>query len=346
MRKVLPNACYIGFTGTPVMKKDKNTVEKFGGLIDTYTINRAVEDKAVVPLLYEGRHVEQKVDAASIDSWFEKLTEKLTKEQAADLKRKFTTTDQLNKAEQKVARIAWDISEHFRDNWQRTPFKAQLVAQDKATALLYKKYLDEFDLVTSEVLISGPDEREGETDIYAENKQEVIKFWKAMMGKYGSEKEYNKQIINAFKTADHPEIIIVVDKLLTGFDAPRNTVLYLTRSLKEHTLLQAIARVNRLYEGKDFGYIIDYRGVLQSLDQALDLYSALPEFDKEDLEGTLTDVNRVIDSLPQKHSVLWDIFKEIKNKHDEEAATNSFWLMKRCGASFMIVSLIFPKPWQ
>lgn len=320
MRKTLPKACYIAFTGTPIIKKDKNTVVKFGGLIQpSYTISQAVKDKAVVPLLYEGRHVEQKVDSESIDSWFDKITEKLTKEQVADLKKKFATTDQLNKAEQKVMRIAWDISEHFRDNWQDTPFKAQLITQDKATSLLYKKYLDEFGMVSSEVLISGPDEREGEEDIYAENKEEVIRFWKAMMAKYGSEKEYNKQIINAFKYGETPEIIIVVDKLITGFDAPRNTVLYLTRMLKDHTLLQAIARVNRLYEGKEFGYVIDYRGVLENLDQALDLYSALPDFDKEDLFGTLTDVSVEVQTLPQKHSVLWDIFKEVKNKYDEEA---------------------------
>lgn len=320
MRKTLPKACYTAFTGTPIMKKDKNTVIKFGGLIQpSYTISQAVKDKAVVPLLYEGRHVEQKVDSESIDSWFDKITEKLTKEQVADLKKKVTTTDHLNKAEQKVMRVAWDISEHFRDNWQGTPFKGQLITQDKATALLYKKYLDEFGMISSEVLISGPDEREGEEDIYTENKEEVIRFWKAMMSKYGSEKEYNKQIINAFKYAETPEIIIVVDKLITGFDAPRDTVLYLTRMLKDHTLLQAIARVNRLYEGKEFGYVIDYRGVLENLDQALDLYGALPDFDKGDLANTLTDVSVEVQTLPQKHSVLWDIFKEIKNKYDEEA---------------------------
>ena len=318
MRRVLPNACYIGFTGTPIMKKDKNTVEKFGGIIDTYTIDRAVADEAVVPLLYEGRHVTQKVDSESIDAWFDRITEGLTKEQAADLKKKFSTTDQLNKAAQKVMRIAWDVSEHFRDNWQGTGFKGQLVAQDKATALLYKKYLDEFGMVSSEVLISAPDEREGEEDLYEENKREVQRFWKKTMQKYGNEREYNKQVINAFKHADHPEIIIVVDKLLTGFDEPRNTILYLTRKLKDHTLLQAIARVNRLCEGKEFGYILDYRGVLENLDHALDLYSALPEFDAKDIKDILTDVSEPISTLPQKHSVLWDTFKEVKNRQDEE----------------------------
>lgn len=116
-----------------------------------------------------------------------------------------------------------------------------------------------------------------------------------------------------------PEIIIVVDKLLTGFDAPRNTVLYLDRDLKEHTLLQAIARVNRLHEGKDFGYILDYQGVLANLDGALALYDKLPGFDEEDIEGTLTDVSETIKSLPQKHSDLWEIFETIANKYDREA---------------------------
>lgn len=319
MRKVLPNACFIGFTGTPVIKKEKNTINKFGGLITpTYTIAQAVEDKAVVPLLYEGRHVEQTVNAGSVDTWFARITEGLSKEQAADLKRKFARTDQLNKAEQKVMRIAYDISDHFRKTWKGTPFKAQLVAQDKNTALLYKKYLDEFGMVTSQVLISGPDEREGEEDIYEENTQAVQRFWAKMMEKYGTEKEYNKQLIDAFKYTDEPEVIIVVDKLLTGFDAPRNTVLYLTRMLKDHTLLQAIARVNRLHEGKEFGYIIDYRGVLGHLDTAMALYNSLAEFDQKDLAGTLIDVSEYVRTLPQKHSELWDVFKAVHNRRDVE----------------------------
>ena len=322
MRKALPNACFIGFTGTPVVRKEKNTISRFGGLIDSYSIDQAVRDKAVVPLLYEGRHVDQKVDEESIDAWFEKLTEKLSPEQVADLKKKFTTSNQLNKTEQKVMRIAWDISTHFRDNWQGTEHKGQLVAQDKVTALLYKRFLDEFGMVSSEVLISAPDDREGNTDIYEGNRQEVVEFWNRMVGKNGrfvNEKEYNKQIINAFKYNEEPEIIIVVDKLLTGFDAPRNTILYLTRELKEHNLLQAIARVNRLFEGKEFGYIIDYRGVLQNLDHAFDLYGQLSVYDPEDLGQALTDVSGEVAKLPQRHSDLWDLFKGIKNKQDVEA---------------------------
>jgi type I restriction enzyme, R subunit len=112
--------------------------------------------------------------------------------------------------------------------------------------------------------------------------------------------------------------VIVVSKLLTGFDAPRNVVLYVCRSLVEHNLLQAIARVNRLYEGKDFGYILDYYGVLQELGKAMDVYGHLPGFDAKDLAGTVVDVANEVASLPQKHSELWDVFQGVKNRLDEE----------------------------
>lgn len=320
MRQVLPNACFIGFTGTPVMKKERNTVNKFGGIIPIpYSINQAVEDKAVVPLLYEGRHVEQTVNSGSIDSWFDRVTEDLTESQKADLKKKFARTDQLNKAEQKVMRVAYDISVHFRDNWKGTSFKAQLVTPSKKTALLYKKYLDEFRMVTSEVLISAPDDREGEEEVDEETSDVVKQFWKKMMTRFGTDKEYDRQVREAFKHSDEPEIIIVVDKLLVGFDAPRNTVLYLTRKLEDYMLLQTIARVNRLHEGKEFGYIIDYRGVLGALDTAMALYHSLENYDEKELEGTLIDVAAYVEQLPQRHSELWAIFREVKTSRDPEA---------------------------
>ena len=325
MRRVLPQACFIGFTGTPVTKKQKSTIGTFGGLIHSYTITEAVEDKAVVRLLYEGREVPQTVDAAQIDRWFEEWTEGKTKKQKADLKRKYATSGELNKTEQKVMAIAWDIGKHFSQTWKGTPFKAQLVAPDKATALLYKRYLDEFGKVTSEVLISGPDEREGfdEVDQAEEltegDKAKVVAFWNRMMAKHGGPSEYQRNLINSFNHSDDPEIIIVVHKLLTGFDAPRNTVLYLCRPLKGHTLLQAIARVNRLYEGKEFGYIIDYVGVLQNLDKALDVYGKLADFDEADLAGTVIPVADEIGKLPQRHSDVREIFKSLPNDQDQEA---------------------------
>lgn len=319
MRQMFPNACYLGFTGTPLMKKEKNNFAKFGGLIEPhYSISQAVEDGAVVPLLYEGRHVEMEQNKAAIDLWFDRHTQGLTKEQKADLKKKYARAEMLNKAEQVIYMRAFDISEHFRAAWQGTGFKAQLVGPNKAAALKYHQYLNEIGFVTSDVVISPPDTREGYEEIDDEPTDEVVKFWQKMMKRYGSEEEYTKQIINQFKHGTEPEILIVVDKLLTGFDAPRNAVLYLCRILREHTLLQAIARVNRLYEGKEFGYIVDYASVLGELDKALTMYGALEEFDENDLAGTLTSVDAEVEKLPQRYSDLWDLFKEVKNSYDEE----------------------------
>ena len=318
MKQILPNACYIGFTGTPLMKSEKSTAMKFGGFIDEYTIDQAVRDKAVVPLLYEGRHVPQRVDRDSIDTWFDMVTRGLTEEQKADLKKKYSRITQLNSSDQKIHMIAFDISEHYRKNWKGTGFKAQIATPSKLAALKYKEYLDDFGDVDSEVVISSPDNREGHEDPLEDLSDRVQIFWRNMMERFGNEGEYNDTIVNDFIEAEYPEILIVVDKLLTGFDAPNNTVLYLAKKIKEHTLLQAIARVNRIRKGKDHGYIIDYEGILGELDKALTTYSVLENFDEKDLEGAMTNVMEEVRNLPQRHSDLWDIFKEIENRMDEE----------------------------
>jgi type I restriction enzyme R subunit len=281
MRKVLPNACYIGFTGTPLKKKDKNTVAKFGGVIDAYTIDEAVRDKAVTPLLYEGRRVSPGAD-------------------------------------RRIFMVARDISEHFNKNVPK-PFKAQLATGSKTAAIKYKQVLDDIGLVTSEALISGPDAREGDEAFERAGDENIQAFWRRMMERFGSEKEYNRSLIEAFNKSDEPEIIIVVDKLLTGFDSPRNMVLYLDKGLKGHALLQAIARVNRLREGKEFGFIIDYFGVIGELGEALDLYTSLYEFEREDLTSAMTDISEEAAKLPRRHSDLWDIFKGLRKWNDEEA---------------------------
>ncbi len=328
MRQMFPNACYLGFTGTPLMKKEKNNFIKFGGLIEPhYSIKQAVQDKQVVPLLYEGRHVEMVQDKEAIDIWFDRHTQGLTKEQKADLKKKYARAEMLNKAEKVIYMRAFDISEHYRQNWQGTPFKAQLVAPSKLAALQYHGFLDDFGHVTSEVIISPPDSREGYDEVDAEPSDEVVLFWQKMMKRYGSEEEYNTQITSRFLYGDEPEILIVVSKLITGFDAPRNTVMYLCRTLREHSLLQAIARVNRLYENealgaeKEFGYIVDYSSILGELDKALNMYAeaGLEDFDEADLQCTLTSIYDEVAKLPQRYSDLWELFKEVKNRHDEEA---------------------------
>lgn len=319
MRRTLPNACYIGFTGTPLLKKEKSSFARFGGLIEPhYPVRQAVKDQAVVPLLYEGRHVEMEQNQDAIDLWFARHTEDLAEEQKADLKKKYSHARALNQADQVVHMRAFDINRHFQASWQGTGFKAQLVAPSKATALKYHEYLNAIGTVSSEVVISPPDTREGHAEVGAGATSEVSRFWDKKMAQYGSEDNYNKQVINQFKHADQPEILIVVDKLITGFDAPRNTVLYLCRNLREHTLLQAIARVNRLHEGKEFGYIVDYANVLGELDTALTAYDALSGFEESDLADILASIHAQVSKLPQRYADLWDLFKEIKNSRDEE----------------------------
>ncbi|PTX94088.1 restriction endonuclease subunit R [Spartobacteria bacterium LR76] len=322
MQKALPNACYIGFTGTPLMKAEKNTANKFGGFIEpAYTIREAVEDNAVVPLLYEGRHILQAVNQKPVDQMFEAMCDGLTPEQKADLKRKFSARDELNRLHSRLYLIAWDVSQHFAGQWKGTGFKGQITVPGKKEALILKDFFDQFGKISTEVIISGPTEIENaEEHPKVEQDESVERFWKSMMAKYGSEKEYNRCLIESFKKGDDPEVLIVVDKLLTGFDAPRNVVLYIARNLKGHTLLQAIARVNRLHPGKDFGYIIDYYGVVSELHDALELYSSLDgKFDREDLEGALTSIAEEIKRLPGLHDAVWELFKDLKNKKDEEA---------------------------
>ena len=183
--------------------------------------------------------------------------------------------------------------------------------------------VDESRRCRAEIVISEPDDREGQEEVDKASKDRVRVFWAEAMERYGSETEYNRRIIGAFKGPATPEILIVVSKLLTGFDAPRNTVLYVCKPLKEHNLLQAIARVNRLHEEgdaeKQFGFIIDYQGLLGELDSALTTYSALEGYDPEDLVGAVLDVREEIRKLRHYHGRLWVLFRPVRNKKDMEA---------------------------
>jgi len=212
------------------------------------------------------------------------------------------------------------LSEHFVRNFKdkRLGFKAQLATASKAMALRYKKYLDECGLLSNEVVISPPDTREDHEDIESDNIPEVKQFWQRIMQRFGSDEAYNREIIADFHRADGVELLIVVDKLLVGFDKPRNTVLYIDKPLKDHAILQAIARVNRLFDGKEFGYVIDYRGILGELNEAIETYDALADFEAEDVAGTIKDVAAEVEKLPQRHSDLWAVFQGV-NTEDPEA---------------------------
>jgi type I restriction enzyme R subunit len=325
MRRSLPLANFIAFTGTPLLTRERSSFRTFGDLIHRYTIKDANDDKAVVPLLYEGRYVEKRLAEGGLDSWFDVVSRDLTPEQRRDLKRRFSTEKALSAAGQVIRAKAFDISEHYRRHWQGTGLKAQLIAPDKASAIRFKEVLDEIGDVSSEVVISAPgNDMDVETGD-RESRELVQRFWTRTIERFGSEDAYNQQVIEAFKGPGQPEILIVVSKLLTGFDAPRNTVLYVCRSLRDHTLLQAIARVNRLYDPptaddptKDFGVVIDYEGLLQELDQALDKYSALDDFDSDDIAGTVASVREEIARIDARWSAVWAIFNGLR-RDDREA---------------------------
>lgn len=321
MKQVFPNACYLGFTGTPLMKDEKNTMIKFGGrLIHKYTIKDGVEDKTIVPLLYEGRMVEQTVNRTAIDNRLEMITRNLNQKQAEILKQKWSHFEKIASSEQRIRLIADDIYVHFSKFYKGTPFNAMLATDSKFDAIRYKEAFDEYGDLRVAVVISAPDMREGNDEVDGELNDRVIKFWKKQMDAYGDPAKYEEHIKSEFVDGEDVDILIVVDKLLTGFDAPRASVLYVDKPIKEHTLLQAIARVNRIYDGKDFGLIVDYRGLLQPLDEALQMYSGagLEKYDGKDIEGALVDVVSISGKLREAYSHLIGIFKEVKNKKDRE----------------------------
>ncbi|MBB2755785.1 UNVERIFIED_ORG: type I restriction enzyme R subunit [Rhizobium aethiopicum] len=320
MRKALPNAAFIAFTGTPLLKDDK-TQNKFGPILHAYSMRRAVEDGTVTPLLYEERKPLVDINEQAIDKWFEKITASLSDEQKADLKKKFATRGSIYRANNRVELIAMDIAEDFSRNWKGLGLKAQLATDSKLSAIRYKEALDATGLVTSAVVISAPDTREGHEDTSEAKTPEVQKWWAANVG--ADAEAYERRVIEDFGTEGAPDILIVVDKLLTGFDEPRNTVLYIDKYLREHNLLQAIARVNRLHEQKAYGLLIDYRGILKELDTSLTAYQDLAErtqggYDIDDITGIYANVSTEYKRLPALHDAVWAIFIDVKNKGDRE----------------------------
>ena len=320
MRTVFPNACYIGFTGTPLMKREKNTLTKFGKLIHKYTIQDGVEDGAIVPLIYEGRFVEQKVDEENIDMWFRQTTKRLTDPQKEDLRQKWSSIRRLTSTDARIKRIALDINNHFILGFKNTGFKAMLATNYKRDAIRYLKCFEQFGDLNCAVAISPPDMRESVDGIDEGTDHEVIEYWEKMIKQYGDADTYEEAMKNKFCDGEI-DILIVCSKLLTGFDAPICQVLYIDKELKEHGLLQAIARTNRLHDGKEYGLIVDYRGLIQKLDAAMDMYSGagLENFESGDLRGVVIDVLEALGQLRTAYTNLIDIFTDIKNLNDTEA---------------------------
>ena len=316
MKKALPLACYIGFTGTPLLKREKNSFAKFGGEIHRYTIDDAVKDGAVLPLLYEGRYVGQEVlDPDGLTRKFDLISRELGDEAKRDLQQKWARFERVASSEQRLELIAVDINEHIKKTLKKSGFKAMLATQRKYDAIKYHEIFEEFGEIKSAYVISSNEHEELEGGY----KEYVAKAWQETIRGYGSEEEYLKHVKDEFIYGDEIDLLIVVDKLLTGFDVPRASTLYIDKQLKEHNLLQAIARVNRLYDGKDYGYIIDYRGLLGELDQALTSYASLSGFDPEDITGAVIDVRSEIIKAKTYYTHLDDLFSSVKFKDDLES---------------------------
>lgn len=318
MNRIIPNACFIGFTGTPLMKKEKASWVKFGGYIDKYTIDDALEDKVVLPLIYEGRYVPLEQNKEQVDRYVNRVLEDLNDVQRNYLMKEVSKKEIKNNPN-KITEIAFDIEKHYIENFQHTGLKAQIVAPSKFSAVLFQRIFEQRAKVRTAVVISDENEK-GDPD--AEKvKGEVIRYLKKVKDDFGSVEKHEEDVVNSFKyNEDGIEIIIVVSKLLTGFDAPRNTVLYLADNLKDHSLLQAIARVNRLFENKKerpktAGYIIDYSENAKNISSAMKLFG---NYDEADIGSALIDVGAKIQELEQSYGELHDIFKTVKTSNDDE----------------------------
>ncbi len=297
MRLALGNACFLGFTGTPIDKKDRSTFETFGDYIHTYTIEEAVKDGATVPIFYESRLPEMAVAGESMDAIFNRVFKDHTEEQREEIKARYANEEAIAGAPDRIRRICLDLIEHFEKFIYPNGFKAQIVAVNRETAVLYKKTLDSLKAPSSALIMSI-----GHND--------PKRFRDAAVPK-----EQHKTIIeDQFKNKKDPlSILIVCDMLLTGFDAPVEQVMYLDSHLKEHTLLQAIARVNRKAgEAKSYGLVVDYWGVSRDLQKALEI------FNKDDVSSAMLPKGDELPRLESRHQTVMRFFQGIKH-NDMEA---------------------------
>lgn len=274
MRAALPNATFVGFTGTPIDQGfRRTTLGTFGELIDSYTIPQSVEDGATVPIYYEARLPDLHVEGAeTLDRLFDTLFRDEPEETRAEIRRRYANKETIAEAAKRIEAIALDIAEHYRTKVQPNGFKAQVVAPSRAAAVKYAEHLASFGLAAYPIITTSHNDG----------------------AEFRHARELDQdQIVSAFTDPDgEPQILVVVDKLITGFDAPVEQVLYLDRSIREHTLLQAIARVNRRYSRtangvtteKQHGLVVDYHGVSRELEVALAI------FDRGDVQEALTEL--------------------------------------------------------
>jgi len=289
MKELLPTATFIGFTGTPLLKVDKsNSIGTFGPYIHTYKYNEAVADKVVLDLRYEARRVDQSITSQEkIDEWFEERTRGLTDVAKAELKRRWGTMQSLLSSRSRLEKVVFDILDDFykKDRLASGRGNAMLVASSIYEACQYYEIFQTHDFTKCAVVTSY------EPGALSTDTREYAVYQKMLNGK--STEDFEKEIKKKFiETPGQMQLLIVVDKLLTGFDAPPATYLYIDKNMQDHGLFQAICRVNRLDgEDKEYGYIVDYRDLFKKLEKAVGDYTAgaLEGFDKEDVLGLLKD---------------------------------------------------------
>lgn len=294
MRTALPNACYLGFTGTPIDKKDKSTTRTFGSYIDTYTIQESVDDGATVPILYDSRMPNLQIEGQTLDALFDRMFANYPEDDRERIKQRYATAEAITAAPKRIEAICMDLIQHYEEHIAPNDFKAQIVAVNRETAIQYKKMLDKLNAPESVVIISS-----------AHNDRDEIK-------EFHLSEQQQKNYIERFKNPDDKlKFIIVCDMLLTGFDAPIEQVMYLDRPLREHNLLQAIARVNRTLDGKTYGLIVDYFGVSAFLKDALKV------FREKDVRGVMMPVNTEIPRLQSRHHTAMRFFSHVNHDNLE-----------------------------
>lgn len=286
----LPNAPKIAFTGTPLIRSQK-TNNEFGSYIDTYTIEQSVKDGSTIQILYEGREAQVKVTGDSLDSLFDEYFADKSDEERAAIKKKFGTMRAVLEAPQRIRRVCIDLLRHYREHIQPNGFKAMIVTSSRNAAITYKEQLDALGSPESAAIISG-------------DHNDEKKYWKYTDGiKQKKQIEDFKKPLGVGDGQSNLSILIVKDMLLTGFDAPVAQVMYLDRKLTDHSLLQAIARVNRTNKNKFRGYIVDYYGLSDYLTEALEMFST------EDVAGALRDLKEEIPVLKNAHTRVMQHFK-------------------------------------
>lgn len=301
MKAILPNAMFIGFTGTPLLKADKQkSIEIFGKYIHTYKFDEAVRDKVVLDLRYEARDIDQSISSPTkIDQWFDSKTKGLNDIALAQLKKKWGSMQKVLSSKSRLEKIVADILMDFetKDRLQSGRGNAMLVTSSIYEACKCYELFEQSELAGKCAIVtsyapSPADIKGEETGEGLTERLRKYEIYNRMLGDKPAEvfeDEVKKKFI---EQPGQMRLLIVVDKLLTGFDAPSATYLYIDKQMRDHGLFQAICRVNRLDgDDKEYGYIVDYKDLFKSLGTAIHDYTsgALDGYDKEDVAGLLVD---------------------------------------------------------